>query len=407
MATTAVVVGAGHSGLAMSRRLTERSIDHVVLERGSVGHSWRTQRWDTLRLLTPNWMTRLPGWAYDAEDPDGYQSAHELAHSLRTYAERFRAPVVEGVTVTSVRPHDAGFLVETDQGPWEARSVVLAVGSTVATRPACASEVPRDVHQVSALDYRNPGTLPGDGVLVVGAGASGVQIAEELQRSGRPVTLAVGEHVRVPRSYQGHDILWWMDRLGLLDESHDMVDDLVRARHVPSPQLIGAARTIDLNTLMASGVRVVGRLAGIRDREALFAGALQHVCALADLKMGRLLDAIDAYAGARGDRLEPTEPAAARLRVDLASGEVGSVVWATGNRPDFSWVQVPIFDRRDRLVHNGGVTSWPGLYVLGLPFLRRRRSTYVDGARADSDDLAAHLVGYLRSSAGHRSPDAS
>jgi putative flavoprotein involved in K+ transport len=232
-------------------------------------------------------------------------------------------------------------------------------------------------------------------VLVVGASASGVQIAEELQRSGRPVTLAVGEHVRVPRRYRGHDILWWMDAVGILDERWDEMDDLVRARNLPSLQLVGAARTLDLNALQASGVRLVGRFAGVRDGVAQFSGSLTNVCALADLKLGRLLDTIDARAGGRGERLEPTAVRRTPLGIDLRSGEIRSVVWATGVRPDFSWLDIPVFDHRGRLLHDGGVTCWPGLYVLGLPMLRRRRSTYIDGARADADDLAAHLLDHL------------
>jgi putative flavoprotein involved in K+ transport len=392
---TAVVVGAGHSGLAMSRHLASRSIDHVVLERGEVASSWRTQRWDSLRLLTPNWMTRLPGWAYQGDDPDGYISAPEVADLVATYAAASAAPVVAGTTVTAVRPGGEGFEVETDQGRWNTRTVVLAAGTTRGVVPAVARRLPGLV-SLQALQYRNPDQLPHGGVLVVGASASGVQIADELQRSGRPVTLAVGEHVRVPRTYRGRDILWWLDELGILDERWDEVDDVVRARHLPSLQLVGASRTLDLNALQASGVRLVGRFAGVRDDVAQFSGALAHVCALADLKLGRLLDAVDDHAGGRGERLEPTHVGKPSLGVSLRSGEIRSVLWATGCRPDFSWLDVPVFDHRGRLLHDGGVTRWPGLYVLGLPMLRRRRSTYIDGASCDAADLAAHLTEALK-----------
>jgi putative flavoprotein involved in K+ transport len=223
-----------------------------------------------------------------------------------------------------------------------------------------------------------------------------VQIADELQRAGRQVTLSVGEHVRVPRTYRGHDILWWLDALGILDEGWDEVDDIVRARHLPSLQLVGASRTLDLTSLQSSGVRLVGRLAGIRDGVAQFSGGLANVCALADLKLGRLLDRIDDHAGGRGDRPEPTPVPKALLGLHLNTGEIRSVVWAAGVRPDFSWVDVPVFDHRGRLRHDGGVTRWPGLYVLGLPMLRRRRSTYIDGARGDSAEIAAHLTETLK-----------
>jgi putative flavoprotein involved in K+ transport len=181
-----------------------------------------------------------------------------------------------------------------------------------------------------------------------------------------------------------------------LDQRYDEVDDVVRARHLPSLQLVGAPRTLDLNALQDAGVRVVGRFAGVRDGLAQFSGSLANVCALADLKLRRLLDAIDDHAGGRGERPEPTRVPKPRLEISLRSGEIGSVVWATGFRPDFSWLDVPVFDHRGRLQHDGGVTRWPGLYVLGLPMLRRRRSTYLDGARSDAADLAAHLIDALK-----------
>jgi putative flavoprotein involved in K+ transport len=392
---TTVVVGAGHSGLAMSRHLAARSIDHVVLERGEVAHSWRTQRWDSLRLLTPNWMTRLPGWAYQGDDPDGYLAASDVAELVVGYAAASSAPVVTGTTVTAVRPGGEGFEVDTDQGRWNARTVVLAAGATRGHVPAVARRLP-GLFSITALQYRNPDQLPDGGVLVVGASASGVQIAAELQASGRPVTVAVGEHVRVPRRYRGRDILWWLDTLGILDERFDEVDDVVRARNLPSLQLIAGSRTLDLNSLQSSGVRLVGRFAGVRDGMAQFSGGLANVCALADLKLGRLLDTIDEQAGERGERPDPTLVKEHALGLSLRSGELRSIVWATGFRPDFSWVDVPVFDHRGRLLHDGGVTRWPGLYVLGLPLLRRRRSTYLDGARCDAADLAAHLTESLK-----------
>jgi putative flavoprotein involved in K+ transport len=396
----------------MSRCLAERGIDHVVLERGEVGNSWRTQRWDSLRLLTPNWMTRLPGYSWQGDDPDGYRTSSELVRLLDDYAAGFAAPVLTGATVTSVRPGPAGHLVQTDDGTWQAPTVVLATGAaTVAKVPQRLAElVPAGVTTVSAADYRNPDRLPDGGVLVVGASASGVQIAEELHRSGRPVTLAVGEHVRMPRTYRGKDVLWWMDAVGLLDERYDQVPDLIRARSLPSMQLVGApGRTVDLNSLRRLGVRLVGKLAGIRDGTALFSGALPNVCALADLKLGRLLDTIDGWAQRAGvdadrppHRFAPTEvPAPAELSLRL-SGEVATIVWATGFRPELSWLHVPVLDRKGRIVHDGGVTACAGLYAIGLPFLRRRKSTLVDGAAADAKELTAHLAEYLDTVARRR-----
>jgi putative flavoprotein involved in K+ transport len=405
-----VIIGAGHCGLAMSRCLAARSVDHVVLERGRVANSWRTQRWDSLRLLTPNWMTRLPGYAYRGADPDGYLGARQVAALLEDYAGASGAPVLTGVTVTSVRAGPGGYVVRTGQGSWRAPAVVLACGAAARPAvPALAGAVPDRITQVTAAGYRNPGQLPEGGVLVVGASASGVQLADELARSGRPVTLSVGEHVRMPRTYRGRDILWWLDAAGVLDQRYDEVDDLARARRVPSMQLAGSpGRTVDLNALAAAGVRLAGRLAGIAaGGVAQFSGSLPNVCALADLKLTRLLDTVDAWAGAAGERSAPTIVGSAPLGLDLRSGQIAAIVWATGYRPDLSWLQVPVLDRKGRPVHDGGVTACPGLYLIGWPFLRRRKSTLIDGAAADAAELTAHLAGHLDALAGRRIRSAS
>jgi putative flavoprotein involved in K+ transport len=407
--TTTVIIGAGHCGLAMSHCLTARSIDHVVLERGQVANSWRTQRWDSLRLLTPNWMTRLPGYAYLGADPDGYLTARQVTAMLEDYAEESAAPVLSGTTVTSVRGAGRGYVVRTDRGTWQAPTVVLACGAaTVPAVPALAWLVPAGITCVTPAGYRNPGELPQGGVLVVGASASGIQLADELHRSGRPVTLAVGEHVRMPRTYRGRDILWWLDAAGVLDERYDEVDDLVRARNLPSMQLVGSpGRTLDLNALSSAGVRLVGRLAGIQNEIAQFSGSLPNVCTLADLKLARLLDTIDAWAGAAGERFAPTIMPTAPLGLDLRSGEFSTIVWATGYRPDLSWLDVPVLDRRGRIIHDGGVTTCPGLYLIGMPFLRRRKSSLIDGAADDAAELTTHLAGHLDALAGHRARRAS
>jgi putative flavoprotein involved in K+ transport len=407
--TTTVIVGAGHCGLAMSRCLAARSIDHVVLERGEVANSWRTQRWDSLRLLTPNWMTRLPGYAYRGADPGGYLSARQVAAMLEDYADVSAAPILTGTTVTSVRATGGGYVVRTDQGTWRAPTVVLACGAaTLPAVPTLTWRVPAGITAVTPAGYRNPGELRPGGVLVVGASASGIQLADELHRSGRPVTLAVGEHVRMPRTYRGRDILWWLDAAGVLDERYDEVDDLVRARNLPSMQLVGSpGRTVDLNALSSTGVRLVGRLAGIQDGVAQLSGSLPNVCALADLKLGRLLDTIDAWASAAGERLAPTLVPTAPLGLDLRSGEIATIVWATGYRPDLSWLEVPTMDRRGRIVHDGGVTACPGLYLIGMPFLRRRKSSLIDGAADDAAELTTHLAGHLDARAGRRTRSAS
>ena len=372
-----------------------------MLERGEVANSWRRERWDSLRLLTPNWQSRLPGLAYDGPEPDAYMTAEEVAGLITRFAES--APVRTETKVTSLRLSGDGYLVATSQGELLARAVVIASGACNAPAvPALASALPPDVEQVTAFDYRNPEQLPDGGVLVVGASATGVQLAAELRESGRPVILSVGEHVRLPRTYRGRDVLWWMDASGVWDQRYDQLDDLERARRLPSPQLVGTRdrATLDLNALTAMGVELVGRWAAVRDGRALFSGGLRNVCSLADLKMERLLDTFDEWAGAGGaapERPPPTEvPRSTRLELDLGTGEIRSVLWATGYRPDYGWLGVPVVDAKGHLRHDGGVVvDSPGLYALGLPVLRRRKSTFICGIEDDARDVIDRLSTYL------------
>ena len=256
--TTTVVIGAGHAGLAMSKCLSDRAIDHVVLERGEVANSWRTERWDSLRLLTPNWQSRLPGFGYEGDDPDGYRTMPEVIDFIGRYAQTIDAPVRNGTTVNSLRRANGGYEVQTDQGNWNCRTVVMATGAcNTPIVPAVAAQVPKDIVMLTPREYRNPGQLPDGGVLVVGASATGTQLADEIHDSGRPVTMAVGEHIRAPRTYRGKDIEWWMDRAGVLDERYYEVEDLNRARNVPSLQLAGQPGMLDLNALTAKGVKLV------------------------------------------------------------------------------------------------------------------------------------------------------
>ena len=408
--TTAVIVGAGHAGLAMSRRLTERSIDHVVLERGEVANSWRTQRWPGLRLLTPNWQTRLPGHDYAGADPDGYMPVTDVVATLTRYARLISAPVRTATRVHTLRAVPQGFQIQVGDDLIRTRTVVLASGAcNLPAIPGIAGAVPPWVTTLTPLTYRDPGQLPDGAVLVVGASATGVQLADEIHKSGRPVTLALGEHVRLPRTYRGRDIFWWMQATGLLAERYDQIDDLTRARHLPSPQLIGTPErtTTDLNTLTAKGIRIVGRLGRVTGGVAQFSGALANICALADLKMNRFLNRADQWATASGldDELPPPHRFApthvdprAPLELDLTSGEITTVLWATGFRPDHSWLDIPVLDHAGRIRHDGGVvTGAAGLYVLGLPVLRTRASTYIHGAATDSQALAGHLHSFLSS----------
>ena len=408
------MIGAGHAGLAVSRVLTEHSIEHVVLERGEVANSWRCQRWDSLRLLTPNWQSRLPGYPYRGNDPDGFMTMPEVVEHVSGFAAAISAPVRTHTTVSSVSRIDGGYHVATDAGEIRGRSVVLASGAANLPHvPKVREGVPPRIECFTAFDYRSPDSLPRGGVLVVGASATGVQLADEIHRSGRPVTLAVGEHVRLPRTYRGRDVLWWMEHSGVWNQRYDEIDDLERARGLPSPQLIGTPEraTLDLNILRAAGVEIVGRLAAIRDGRALFSGGLRNQFALADLKMQRLLATFDEWARntaphvevGPAEHFEPTRaPESPRLTLDLLRGEIRSIVWATGFRPDYRWLDVPVLDRKGELRHDGGVVvDAPGMYAIGLPVLRRRKSTFIIGAEDDARDIVGHLAHYLdRTSSG-------
>ncbi len=414
MRTTTVVIGAGHSGLAMSRCLSDRSIDHVVLERREVANSWRTERWDSLRLLTPNWQCRLPGYSYGGRDPDGFMTMPEVVDFVSAYATLIAAPVQCETTVSSVRRANGGYRVTTNHDEWHCETVVVATGAFNAPHvPPVANAVPSSVTTLTPFEYKNPDQLGEGGVLVVGASATGVQIACEVQRSGRQVTLAVGEHVRGPRDYRGRDIHWWMEAAGVLDERYDEVDDIVRARRVPSMQLAGTPEraTFDLNALATVGVKLVGRLAGISGTRAQFSGSLRNKCELADLKLGRLLDTIDewTYASGLDDSLPPPHrfpptvvDDSPPLGLDLASGEIETIIWATGFRPDYSWLDITVLDGKGMIRHDGGVVDSPGMFLLGSPFLRRRKSSFIDGARVDAQDLVVELTAYLDARASAR-----
>jgi len=398
-----VVIGAGHAGLAVSRLLTDARRDHVVIDRGRVAERWRTERWDSLHLLTPNWMTRLPGWYHGGSDPDGYLSAAGLVDHLERYAASFDAPVVGGITVQQLGEGPGGYRVVTDRGTWRARHVVIATG------PHGVPRVPVGLDGAEVLTanrYRNPARLAPGGVLVVGASASGLQIADELNRARRDVVLAVGGHSRVPRRYRGMDIFWWLESTGRLARTINDVPDAAAARREPSLQLVGRPGEggqppdLDLAALQGRGVRLAGRLQEMTGSQARFRPDLADHVAAADARMHRLLDAVDEYvdrAGLTTEVLEPVRPrrlvVPATLRsLDLAREGIGTVLVATGYRPDYPWLRLPItgpdgFIRQDR-----GVTAAPGVYVVGQRFQHRRDSGFIDGARHDARTVVQHLL---------------
>ena len=402
-----VVIGAGHAGLAVSYYLGKHDIEHFVLERGEIANSWRHERWDSLRLLTPNWQSRLPGFAYSGDEPDSFMTMQEVIDFIKNYARHAEAPVHTETKVTSLSLESDLYRIRSTQGDYCARSVVIASGAcNLPVIPAAAESLPDGVQSISAHQYRSPQSLQQGGVLVVGASATGLQLADEIHRSGRPVTLAVGEHVRMPRSYRSRDIQWWLDAAGILDEGLDVIDDIVRARALPSPQLVGsrARQILDLNAMSASGIKLVGKLTSVNGTVAQFSGSLRNVCTLADLKMGRLLDTIDEWAAIQPEELQagPQErfertrvDESPCLQLDLRDSEIRTVAWATGFRPDYSWLEVPVLDRKGRIRHDGGVVNSPGLYVIGLPFLRRRKSSFIHGTKDDARHISQHLANYL------------
>ncbi len=402
-----VVIGAGHAGLAFSHCLAETAIEHVVLERGEIANSWRHERWDSLTLLTPNWQSTVPGFKYSGDDPDGFMTVPEVIDFIDEYATASAAPVKTNTEVTSVRCDDNDYRVSTDDAEWCCHSVVIASGAcNIAVVPAVGDDVPGGIQSITPHQYHSPDQLEAGGVMVVGASATGLQLAEEIHGSGRPVTIAVGEHVRMPRIYRGRDILWWLDRVGISDERYDELDDIVRARSLPSPQLVGTREkiTLDLNSMTEIGVKLFGRLMGFNEGTAQFSGSLRNVCALADLKMDRMLDNIDEWVEENADassfdpphRFEPTRvDESPSLTLDLGKEDIRTILWATGFRPDYSWLEVPVLDHKGFIKHDGGVAESPGLYVIGLPVLRRRKSSFIHGVEDDARDLHQHLTNFL------------
>jgi putative flavoprotein involved in K+ transport len=396
--TDTVVIGAGQAGLAASRCLTDRGHDHVVLERGRIGQHWR-DTWDSLHLLTPNWMNTLPGQTYRGPDPDGFSSATAFRAGLAGYADSFGAPVHEDTSVRLLRRRDEWFEVHTDCGDWRARSVVIATGwCDRPAVPAVASALARDVRQVVPRDYRDPDSLPDGGVLVVGASATGVQLADELRLAGRDVTLAVGNHTRMPRSYRGLDIYWWLQRIGSLDKTIDDMPDPAAARHEPSAQIVGgpAPRPLDLSTLQAGGVRLTGRLTGADGHRAGFAGDLHTTVAAADRRLRRLLDSIDEHIDEFGLRREVLDPEPTRTvetvpvvrELDVRAAGIRTVLWATGHRRSYPWLRLPVLDAHGEIRQRRGRTPVPGLYVLGQRFQHHRNSAFIGGVGRDAAYVA-------------------
>jgi putative flavoprotein involved in K+ transport len=401
-----LVVGAGQAGVAMSEHLSDSGVLHLVLERSRIAERWRTERWDSLVANGPAWHDRFPGLEFFDVDADGFASKDQVADYFAAYAEKIAAPIRCGVEVTSVTRNEGrgGFRVETSDGTIDARFVVAATGPF--QRPVFPPIVPADAGplQMHSNTYRNPDQLPEGPVLVVGAGSSGVQIADELRASGREVHLSVGPHDRPPRSYRGRDFCWWLGVLGLWDaetppQGAEHVTIAVSGAH--------GGHTVDFRALEASGIQLVGMTAAYDGGVLRFASDLADNIARGDANYLALLDEADAYVARNGLDL-PEEPAARELgpapaatvdplqELDLAG--VGTIIWATGYATDYSWLQVDAFDENGRPRHRRGVSTEPGVYFLGLPWLSRRGSSFIWGVWHDARYVADHIAtqrGYL------------
>jgi putative flavoprotein involved in K+ transport len=387
-----LIVGAGQAGLALSHHLAGAGHEHVLLERGRVGQRWH-ERWDSLTLLSPNWMNRLPGGAAHA-DPHGFLDRLGVIDYLENYARSFDAPVVEEVEVERVGRSPAGFRVDTSSGTWIARNVVVATGD--AEVPRVPFPAPHGVPALHASEYRRPGVLPDGRVLVVGAGASGQQLALELRAAGRDVVLSVGRHSRSPRRYRGRDIFEWLQLLGDFDRTIDELPDLEAAKRVPLFPLSGAngGDDLGLDVLDTLGVEVVGRLSGFDGPRAVFAGDLAESVAKADARLEKALRRIDSHPLAEGAAGQPVAPLALRAEPQsLDTRELGAIVWATGYRRSYPWLRVArALDGAGELVQRQGSLRVPGLYVVGLAYQYRRNSHFIGGVGRDAELVARSIL---------------
>ncbi len=401
------IIGGGQAGLALSYYLTQQGRAHVVLERGRIAETWRSQRWDSFTFVTPNWMTQLPGFPYEGEDPDGFLPHAEIVLTLERYAQSFHAPIHCGVQAKAVRlqPGGNGYLIETSEGTFEAANVVLATGGFLCPKlPQARTAIPVNIMQLHSSQYRRPGRLPAGAVLVVGSGQSGSQIAEELHQSGRQVYLCVSRCGRSPRRYRGKDVMWWVNQMGGYDRTVDQLPSPA-ARFTCHPDLSGkdGGHAINLRQLASKGVVLLGRLQEVHGNHVTLAPDLEQNLAWADTQAVQLTQAIDNFVVRTGMEV-PAEstsedsttkwmpPAEPRLEVDLYAAGISTVIWATGFQLDFGWVHVPVFDETGSPLHQRGITSSPGLYFLGLPWLYKEKSALLFGIGEDAAFLAADIA---------------
>jgi putative flavoprotein involved in K+ transport len=396
-----VVLGGGQAGLAMSAVLQQRGREHVVLERGQVGERWRTERWESLRFQFPNWSLELPGYAYSGEDPDGFAHWREILRLIEDYAARTHAPVREHTEVTELRANDGGFALSVSDATIQARHVVVATGPFQRPHiPQFAEGVAPWVLQTDPTRYRRPEDLPDGAVLVVGSGASGCQIGDELLRAGRTVFLSVSRHRRVPRRFAGKDICWWLERMGRFAQT---IDSFPGRQWPPSTVVTGVSGGYDVNVrqMAADGIRVLGRVIGTSDGTLAIVRNANQVLDEADAAFAGFLAAARDHAAANPDLpLSEEEPEASTTlpatiaeveSLDLRREKVAAIIWATGYSYDYGWLRVPVLDAERRPLQHRGVTQVPGLYFLGLHWMHTFKSGLLAGVGSDAEYLAEHL----------------
>jgi len=396
-----LIVGAGQAGIAMSEHLSNHKIPHLVLEKNRIAENWRTGRWDSLVANGPAWHDRFPGMAFENIDPDSFVPKETVAEYFTAYADKFKAPVRCNVEVTEVTRNVGriGFTVNTSDGTFEANNVISATGAF--QTPVIPPVVPKetDIHQIHSFDYRNPEQLPDGAVLVVGAGSSGTQIAEELMKSGKRVYLSVGPHERPPRRYRGRDNVWWLGVLGKWKASSKQPDS---DRFTICVSGANGGHTVDFRQLSSQGITLVGMAQKFDNGTMHFAADLLENISNGDAKYLAMLDEADAYTTANGLDL-PEDPEARILGADpqcitnpiqkfnLKEAGISSIVWATGFVSDYSWLKVDAFDENGNPNHHRGVSTEPGIFFLGLPWQTCRGSSFIWGVWQDAKDLADHI----------------